>query len=315
MNDRWPGQKLPLAWLVNKFKPLLNSNHMNEDGTKYDYTNWHSPEGAGALRHIRNSERRFVAGKPYVRPISKGIIYYTDNQLDEAIARPVRERLIQISRDRGLPITTAALKHRLDWGAVNKVLPSLKRGPHAMFKQILCALEHSHADVIFFCEHDVLYAPGHFDFTPPDPAKVYYNLSLWQVRYPDGHAVYWDAKRVSQLCGYRDVLIAHYRKRLALVEKNGYSMAMGYEPGSHNRAERVDNLQSDVWRSELPNLDIKHGGNLSPTKWALSDFRTAPTGWQEREFAPGWEALGVVNEKQMAAMVLAGAVPAGVVGD
>ena len=44
LNDRWPGQVLPLAWLVNKFKPLPG---------------WHDPEGAAALRQIRDSERVF----------------------------------------------------------------------------------------------------------------------------------------------------------------------------------------------------------------------------------------------------------------
>lgn len=44
LNDAWPGQVLPLAWLVNKFKPLPG---------------WHEPAGADALRHIRQSEKVF----------------------------------------------------------------------------------------------------------------------------------------------------------------------------------------------------------------------------------------------------------------
>jgi hypothetical protein len=158
-----------------------------------------------------------------------------------------------------------------------------------MFTQILSALEHSKADIIYFAEQDVLYHESHFDFMPPDKNRVYYNLNLWQVRASDGRAVYWDAKRVSQLCGYRDVLLAHYRKRLEIVERDGFSMRMGFEPASHNRPERVDDLQSDTWRSEVPNIDIKHGGNLSPSKWSLADFRTAPTGWQESDRVPDWD--------------------------
>jgi len=59
MNDQWPGQVLPLAWLVNKFKFLYDDTHQNEDGTKYEYPNWHSLSGAAALNHIRESERTF----------------------------------------------------------------------------------------------------------------------------------------------------------------------------------------------------------------------------------------------------------------
>jgi len=44
LNDKWPGQVLPLAWLVNKFKPLPG---------------WHEAAGAETLRHIRESERNF----------------------------------------------------------------------------------------------------------------------------------------------------------------------------------------------------------------------------------------------------------------
>ena len=285
LNDKWPKQIYPLAWLLEKFWEPLSRVGASKD--EPEELMWREPD----LRALK--ARPFVVkatGAAYVRIPTKGMIYYTDNELPEAIAAPVRERLIAISADKGLPIVTAALKRRLSFGVKNIYFPSLKRGPAAMFKQILGALEHSTADIIFFCEHDVLYHPSHFDFTPPDAGKVYYNLNLWQVRASDGHAVYWDAKRVSQLCGYRSVLIEHYRKRLEIVERDGFTMAMGYEPGSHNRKERVDDLQSDVWRSAEPNIDIKHGGNLSPSKWSLADFRTPPTGWREAEKVPGWDS-------------------------
>jgi hypothetical protein len=261
--NRWPGQVRPLSWLVQRFWPVPG---------------WTDEQLAELKAHD---------GRLHGEPV-KGIIYYTDSQLPAVIRDPVVDQLMKVAVSKNLPIVTVALKRRLHWGSKNIVFPTAKRGPATMFKQIVAALEHSTADVVFFCEHDVLYNPSHFDFTPPDRKKIYYDLNLWQARYGDGHAVYWDAKRVSQLCGYRDVLLAHYRKRLELVEANGYSMAMGYEPGSHHRAERVDDLRSDVWRSEVPNVDIKHGGNLSPAKWQLADFRTPPVGWREADSVPGW---------------------------
>lgn len=52
LNDAWPGQVLPLAWLINKFKPLPG---------------WHDTDaGRTALAQIRASERRFYQTHPRV---------------------------------------------------------------------------------------------------------------------------------------------------------------------------------------------------------------------------------------------------------
>lgn len=278
LNDRWPKQVRPLAWLLDRFWAPLQQVGDKEH-------RWEQAD----LDRLKARQFKGFSFAP-----TRGMIYYTDNALPDVIALPVRERLEAISRDKALPITSASLKRMRGFGAKNVYFPSLKRGIPAMFKQILGALENSTADIVYFCEHDVLYHPSHFDFVPPDDGKVYYNLNLWQVRASDGHAVYWDAKRVSQLCGYRRVLIEHYRKRLARVEQHGYSTAMGFEPGSHNRPERVDDLKSDTYRSEFPNLDIKHGGNITPAKWSLADFRNAPTGWAEADELPYWGRLAEV---------------------
>jgi hypothetical protein len=218
-------------------------------------------------------------------PVSKSIVYYTDLRLEETIGRAVRSQLERCSD--GIEIVSVSLGP-VDFG-INIVL-QMERGPLAMFRQILAGIEASASDIIFFAEHDVLYSPGYFSFVPPSHDKIWYNLNLWQVRASDGHCVYWDAKRVSQLCAYRELLVEHYRKRIELVEKNGFSMKTGYEPASHNRQERVDNLQSDIWRSKIPNLDIKHGHNLSPSKWSKADFRSQRNcqNWQESDSVPGW---------------------------
>src|ERR1035437_1931570 len=41
---------------------------------------------------------------------SKGMIYYTDNQLDESIAKPVRDRLLEISQKERILIVSSSLK-------------------------------------------------------------------------------------------------------------------------------------------------------------------------------------------------------------
>lgn len=217
----------------------------------------------------------------------KGIVYYTDNRLERGIAQACRQQL----KKAGLPIVSVSLEP-LDFGQ-NICLP-LKRGYLTMFRQILAGLEASKAEVIFFAEHDVLYAPGFFDFVPPDPGRVYYNTNVWHVRASDGHALYYTAKRLSQLCAYRDVLIEHYRKRVERVEREGFSMRMGFEPGTHNRPERVDDLKSDAWAALLPNLDIKHALNLTPARWSRDQFRDQRNcrDWKEAESVAPWYKAG-----------------------
>ncbi len=174
-----------------------------------------------------------------------------------------------------------------------------------MFKQILAALEASTADIVFFCEHDVLYHQSHFFFTPPDRTKWYYNENVWKVNAETGHAIHYKCKQVSGICVYRDVAIEHYRKRIEIVtqktedlkdgkmtkkEFNYFIRRMGYEPGTHNRDERVDQSSSGVWESDFPNVDIRHGNNLSATRWSISEFRNQDKvkDWTESNSIPGW---------------------------
>lgn len=216
---------------------------------------------------------------------TKGIVYYTDNELDQTIASAAR-RQIDTCRN-GHDLVSVSLAP-LDFG--RNIVVRGERCIPTMFRQILAGLEASTADIIYLCEHDILYHPSHFEFTPPDRSKVYYNVNVYDVRSTDGHALCHEAKRVSQLCGYRDVLLEHYRKRVAMVERDGFTRRMGFEPGTHGRPERVDDLQSDVWRSPVPNIDIKHGRNLTRARWRKEDFRDQryTRVWIEAEEVPGW---------------------------
>jgi hypothetical protein len=92
----------------------------------------------------------------------------------------------------------------------------------------------------------------------------------------------------------RELLVEHYRKRVALVEANGFTRAMGFEPGTHNRAERVDDLTAETWMSTGPNIDIRHNSNLTPSRWTKAEFRNQKftEGWIESDGIPGWGKTG-----------------------
>ena len=219
---------------------------------------------------------------------TKGIIYYTDNQLKLKIAIMVQRQLKKISEFKNIPIVSASLK---PMGFGKNIHVPLQRGVLTMFKQILTALEASETDIVYFCEADVLYHPAHFDFTPPKKEVFYYNENVWKIDAKTGHAVHYDMRQVSGIAVYREIAANHYRKRVAMVEKNGFSMGMGYEPGTHHRPERVDDATSGSWKSEFPNVDIRHGGNFSPTRWKKEEFRNQryTKGWTETDDEiPGW---------------------------
>lgn len=208
---------------------------------------------------------------------SRGIIFYTDSQLDERIARPVREQLLEMD----LPIVSVSLEP-LDFGE-NIVLP-LKRGYLTMFKQILTALEASTADVVYFCEHDVLYHPSHFDFVPESPQTFYYNQHWWKVR-KDGLAVSWEADQVSGLSCYRELAIEWYKKRIVTYDEENFD----------RKFEPLSGEGSASWKSEYPNIDIRHNHNLTYNKWSLDDFRKKETAVNFRtstiDQIPGWDSL------------------------
>lgn len=258
-NNKWGKQVRPLSWLVEKFWPVPG---------------WTQED----LDKLREKAKHFKVNHP-----TKGIIYYTDNQLNLKIAHTVQKQLKKI----GLPIVSASLKP-MTFG--KNVVVKGERGALTMFKQILAALEASDADIVFFTEHDVLYSPSHFDFTPPRKDVWYYNENVWKVDAKTGHALHYDCKQVSGICVYRELAIKHYRKRIEMVEKRGYSSQMGYEPGTHNRPERVDNATSESWKSAVPNVDFRHDNNFSPTRWKKEQFRNQQNtkGWIEAKEVPGW---------------------------
>jgi len=222
---------------------------------------------------------------------SKSILYYTDSKLDVRIANVVRGQINKAE----LPIRSVSLEP-LNWG--NNISLDMRPGALTMFKQILAGLEASTADIIFFCEHDVLYHPSHFDFIPEREDVYYYNLNIWKVDATGEHRpLHYDCKQTSGLCAYREFLITHYKERIRRVEADRYYNWMGFEPGTHNRDDkedgrlgRVDKFGSETWRSQTPNIDIRHRQNLTNTRWDKSQFRNAIScrNWERADQVPGW---------------------------
>lgn len=228
---------------------------------------------------------------------STSVVYYTHGvgapEILEGCRKQLKKHCIGEKH-----ITSVSLEP-LKFG--NNIVIHEPAGYLTMAKQILAGLLASTSDIIFFCEHDVLYHRSHFDFIPPRPDRIYYNTNVWRVRYQDGHGLYCnDLKQLSGLVAYRDILVEHYKKRVKMLEEfkgtsdefNKYVRAQGFEPGTHNRAERVDDLTCDSFQSAYPNIDIRHDTNTTPSRWNKEQFRNQryTDGWTESTVSQikGW---------------------------
>lgn len=221
-----------------------------------------------------------------------GVIFYTDSQLDESIARPVRERILQS----GLPIVSVSLNKPLDFG--KNIVVEGKRGYVSMMRQIIIALENSTAEYVFFCEHDVAYSASHFEFVPPRDDIFYYNANVWRWEIGSNKAIRYDRMLpLSCMCANRKLALRFYRYRMEVMKEAGLDIfnndqsalmrRWGFEPGTKkkNRGGLTDDDFS-TWHSEKPLIDIRHKGTFSPRKTRLSDFKHAPKNFEEIKIKP-----------------------------
>jgi len=211
----------------------------------------------------------------------KCCLYYTAHRHDLHIEMACRKQLDLARGD--IPLVAVGLQP-FDYGDVTIVLP-LSPGPLTLHKQILAGLEACEADAVFFCENDVLYHPSHFEFEPRMHHTFHYNTNVWKVRYSDGHMVWADdLQQTSGLCADHGLLLEHYRRRVAEIEERGFDRH--YEPGRKTGPHGTCN-----WQSRYPNLDIRHGKNMTKSKWSPGEFRNKryAKGWQETDGElPGW---------------------------
>lgn len=216
----------------------------------------------------------------------KGVIYYTDNRIQNPIKDLVRKHILESK----LSIISCSLKP-INLG--KNIVISGQRSYPTMVKQILTCLENSEADYIFFCEHDVLYPKSHFDFTPPKDDIFYYNENVWRWWIKGDTAIRYDRMLpLSVMCVNRKFALDHYRMRWQKINEWGLdhfrsreprlARLWGYEPGTKKQSRGgFSNDDFETWSSKEPVIDIRHSNTFSSPKVKLEEFRHQPTGWQE----------------------------------
>ena len=66
-----------------------------------------------------------------------------------------------------------------------------------MHRQILTGPRERHGDIVYLCEHDVLYSPNALRHRPGTRGHLDLQCPRGHARYPDGHAVFYNAQQVS----------------------------------------------------------------------------------------------------------------------
>jgi hypothetical protein len=200
--------------------------------------------------------------------------------------------------DSGLPITSCSLKP-MDFG--NNIVYDKQPGVVTMFEQILKALETSQGKYVFFCEHDVLYHPSHFKFTPTRQDTFYYNINSYKCHLKSKTCItYKNIRSVSGICVNRRHAVGHYRKRLRYIYDRGYdklagrnprwARIMGYEPGKSVTAGGFTYERIEYWKSKYPNVDIRHKLTITPLQLKLKHFKHKPKDFVSVTIdeVPGW---------------------------
>ena len=61
----------------------------------------------------------------------------------------------------------------------------------------------------------------------------------------------------------------------------------------------VINFKSDIYSSKFPNVDIRHGNNLTTTRWRKDQFRDQKytKGWFESDSIPFWGEVSKLGIK------------------
>lgn len=226
--------------------------------------------------------------------MNKTIIYYTDNKLDETLAKRCREKLVEAAE--GTPIISVSQKP-IDLG-INICVGEIGSSWLNLYKQLLAGAEAAQTEYIATAEHDCLYTNEHFKWTPHRDDVFFYNENVYLVEWGGNHpelngmySTFWaERKALSQLVCSRRLLIESIRQRLSLLDQDielVRKMVFAGEPGvsllrieraqkiaksgKHNHLQKLleDYLKtevSDVFRTQIPNLDIRHKTNFTGPK-------------------------------------------------
>lgn len=201
------------------------------------------------------------------------IIYYTDSALDSFLFNRCQELLINAAD--GKRIISVSQKP-IDFGE-NICVGEIGRSHMSLFKQILAGCQVADSKYVYLAEHDCVYSQEHFNFIPPNDEEFFYNLNHWFVQWGGEHEGMYSYSRrrvLSNLVCNRELLIEAVKEKIFILE-HGAEIRKGQvgacEFGVIPNGKAFVNYKdigkgcgkAKTFRTEIPNIDIRHGGNFS----------------------------------------------------
>ncbi|MBI2049664.1 hypothetical protein HYT32_02040 [Candidatus Roizmanbacteria bacterium] len=228
--------------------------------------------------------------------MTKGLVYYTNHSAQEKILLACQAQLKRCMEIWKFPIVSVSQKP-INFGQ-NFVMNKMESSVISMYKQILKGLQECKTDIVFLVEHDVLYHPSHFDFTPEREDHFYYNRNEWHISSESGKAVFYVHNNTTELSAFKETLIAHI-KRAIEVNTERFHSSYGIAPPKGIPPEERKEKYVGIYMSKVPNIDIRHPKTLSRQRMDKSEFRSERSlrGWKESDGVPGWgKTLGRFDE-------------------
>ena len=209
--------------------------------------------------------------------VTTSIIYYTDNCLEPGFAKQVQDLLVKAAD--GKPIICVSQKP-MDFGDVRICVGDIGRSHLSLFAQILRGVEQVKTEYVALAEHDCLYTSEHFNWIPPTRDIFHYNVNHWFVDYNTGVYSYHRRKVLSMMIADTALTLQAAKDKVVMITA-GAQIKKG-QPGAceygvcDNRNQYIEYQQilkdfgkeigsyrAAAFRTELPNLDIRHNVNFS----------------------------------------------------
>ena len=220
------------------------------------------------------------------------IIYFTENRLSEPLFSKCQEVLKKAAN--GKPIVSVS--HKPIRLGTNICIGEHKPCWLTLYKQILIGARVAETKYIAMAEHDCLYTSEHFNFVPPKDDTFYYNENVCLVQWGGNHpelngmySKYWTQRlALSQLICNREIFIESTKAKLDVLTNKDMRhrhIANAGEPGVTKISEaskwaksgrpvylkkwlkkQIDAEKYEVFRTKIPNLDIRHDSNFTGPK-------------------------------------------------
>jgi glycosyltransferase involved in cell wall biosynthesis len=187
-NNKWPGQKRPLSWLVEKFSPVPT---------------W-------------NGE---IAKMPKVSDLT--LLYYTSNRINDHFRDKVLDQLKHACPD--TPIVSISQKP-MTLG-LNICVGNIGRSLQNIYRQVYEGAKQVTTEYVALVEDDTLYVPEHFNHRPKDCFA--YNLNRWCLHQDLKLFSYRRRAILSQCIAPTKLLIECLEPRMQMDVPKEFSGEMG----------------------------------------------------------------------------------------